>query len=669
MFTKPRLIHRRGLRSAQPAANAVGVGDGTLYYVTDESVLERSNGTTWQSFSAAVVIGGITQLTGDVTAGPGSGTQTATLSSTGVAASTYGSATSVPVFTVDLKGRISAVTNTGITGLLSGLTTPRVPYATSGTALADNAAFSWDNANTRLFVPTIVGGTGVNDDLILQSTSGVGTINSRIFFKVGSNGGIIACEIQPDSGGNFGRLGIGTPGNITVDAPLTVFGTGADIGYVIIARAANGLPSCFAQMQTGANANAQAGFSFTQRTNLIEWQMAVIGSEANTMRWQVIDTGGAPSTLSTLYADVRGNLLLNNSRVFPTTGTKGLFFGDGTVPATMGTDTAGLYANDVGGTVQLFGINEAGVSTQLTGGSLISGLTATRVPFAASATTLTDDAGLTFASSTLTAANLTVTTLSTLNTGLMTGRMTMALGQTSLIAPGALVNLHAGGDFNAGGVGHIMLDGYANPPNLSFRRSDGTTASPTAPGNGSVVCNLRALAYDGSAFQLGGFFRYATNGTWVGGANFGMDFQVYLTANGSTAAPTERYRITAGATIVKAVVAGAFGHLTGAGGSVTQGSGSGKATGVTLDAATGAITMNNATLNGDTTVSFTLTNNYIEANDIILITHKSAGTSGSYLVNAFPGAGSAVVSVRNITTGNLGEAIVLSFSVIKAVIT
>jgi len=49
--------------------------------------------------------GGITQLTGDVTAGPGSGSQAATLSSTGVSAGTY---TSV---TVDVKGRVTAGTN------------------------------------------------------------------------------------------------------------------------------------------------------------------------------------------------------------------------------------------------------------------------------------------------------------------------------------------------------------------------------------------------------------------------------------------------------------------------------------------------------------------------------------------------------------------------------
>lgn len=40
---------QRGLRSAQPAATAVNIG--TLYYVTDESVTERSTGSAWETFS------------------------------------------------------------------------------------------------------------------------------------------------------------------------------------------------------------------------------------------------------------------------------------------------------------------------------------------------------------------------------------------------------------------------------------------------------------------------------------------------------------------------------------------------------------------------------------------------------------------------------------------
>ena len=108
-----------------------------------------------------------------------------------------------------------------------------------------------------------------------------------------------------------------------------------------------------------------------------------------------------------------------------------------------------------------------------------------------------------------------------------------------------------------------------------------------------------------------------------------------------------------------------FGYDTGAGGTVTQLTS--KATGVTLNTPTGQIVMNNATLNANTTVSFTLTNSLIGASDIVVLQHNSVGTSASYNLNAFPSAGSAVISVRNVTSGPLGQAIVLSFAVIRAV--
>ena len=40
----------RGTRAGQPAANSVPVG--TLYYVTDETIIERSTGAAWESYSA-----------------------------------------------------------------------------------------------------------------------------------------------------------------------------------------------------------------------------------------------------------------------------------------------------------------------------------------------------------------------------------------------------------------------------------------------------------------------------------------------------------------------------------------------------------------------------------------------------------------------------------------
>lgn len=113
-----------------------------------------------------------------------------------------------------------------------------------------------------------------------------------------------------------------------------------------------------------------------------------------------------------------------------------------------------------------------------------------------------------------------------------------------------------------------------------------------------------------------------------------------------------------------ALAAEGVGYGTGDGGTVTQATS--KSTGVTLNELTGQITLHNATLNAGVSVSFTLTDSQIAAADMVLCQHASAGTAGAYTVTAQPGAGSAAITVRNVTAGNLGEAIVLQFAVFKA---
>jgi len=108
-----------------------------------------------------------------------------------------------------------------------------------------------------------------------------------------------------------------------------------------------------------------------------------------------------------------------------------------------------------------------------------------------------------------------------------------------------------------------------------------------------------------------------------------------------------------------------FGYGTGAGGTVTQLTS--KSTGVTLNKTVGTVTMHNAALAANTTVTFTLTNSTIAATDLVILNHTSGGTAGSYLLNAQVAAGSATVNVRNITAGSLSEAIVIRFAVIKGV--
>ena len=105
-----------------------------------------------------------------------------------------------------------------------------------------------------------------------------------------------------------------------------------------------------------------------------------------------------------------------------------------------------------------------------------------------------------------------------------------------------------------------------------------------------------------------------------------------------------------------------IGYAAAAQGTVTQATS--KSTAVTLNTSAGQITMNAASLATVTNVTFTLTNSTISAKDVLLLTVTN-GTSGAY--NAFVssmGAGSATITLRNISGGSLSEAVVLNFAII-----
>jgi len=112
---------------------------------------------------------------------------------------------------------------------------------------------------------------------------------------------------------------------------------------------------------------------------------------------------------------------------------------------------------------------------------------------------------------------------------------------------------------------------------------------------------------------------------------------------------------------------GSLGYTTGSGSSVVQATN--KSTGVTLNTPNGQITMNNASLAASTTVSFTLTNSVITANDVLILNHISGGTAGSYTLNAQCTAGSASINVRNVSLGSLSEAILIQYALIQSAIT
>jgi len=106
-----------------------------------------------------------------------------------------------------------------------------------------------------------------------------------------------------------------------------------------------------------------------------------------------------------------------------------------------------------------------------------------------------------------------------------------------------------------------------------------------------------------------------------------------------------------------------FGYTAAAQGTVTQATS--KSTAVTLNKSAGRVTMNAAELAANTAVSFTLNNNLISANDIVVTNISAGGTAAAYTtyVSSMT-TGSAVITLRNMTGGALSEAVVINFALI-----
>lgn len=106
---------------------------------------------------------------------------------------------------------------------------------------------------------------------------------------------------------------------------------------------------------------------------------------------------------------------------------------------------------------------------------------------------------------------------------------------------------------------------------------------------------------------------------------------------------------------------GQLGYSIGAGSSVTQLTS--KTTGVTINKATGVITMNAAALANGASASFIVTNSLVGVNSVVVANLQSFSIDNYDLFVGFTAAGSFRLKVRNVSGGSLSEAVQIQFAI------
>lgn len=195
-------------------------------------ILRKTAANTWSLDTATYLTSNQTiTLSGDVT-GSGSTGISVTLANSGVTSGTYGSATQVPVFTVDSKGRITGVTNTAINliSALSGLSDVTISNPADGQLLkyTGGGTNKWVN-----WTPNYI--TGNQTITVSGDASGSGTTSINLTL---ANTGV--------SAGTYTKVTVDAKGRVTSGTTLSTTdlpsGT-LNVGSLSINEIPNPLPN------------------------------------------------------------------------------------------------------------------------------------------------------------------------------------------------------------------------------------------------------------------------------------------------------------------------------------------------------------------------------------------------------------------------------------------
>jgi hypothetical protein len=321
-------------------------------------------------------------LSGDVT-GTGTGSFATSLSTTGVTANTYGSATTVPVFTVDSKGRITNVNSISITAGTGTVTSVSGSGGATGLSLTGGPITTTGTLTIGGTLAIANGGTG--------QTTASGAINALMPTQTGNSGRFLTTNGSAVSwatiagGGTVTSVGISGANGISVtSSPITTSGTIAlSLGAIT--------PTSVAAVGTISGSNFSGTSSGTNTGDqTITLLGDVTGGGVGSFTTALSTTGvvAGTYTLSTITVDSKGRITSASSgsagagtvTSVSVNGTAGRITSSGSPITSSGTialdlATTAVTASTYGSTTQVpvFTVDAYGRITSVTNTTIASG--------------------------------------------------------------------------------------------------------------------------------------------------------------------------------------------------------------------------------------------------------------------------------------------------------